>query len=62
MYPDQGNGGYTSVHSDVYLAYDTTANLFLPGTHVDLTERATQCLTDFSLDFERTNPAPQART
>ncbi len=58
VYPDQGNGGYTSVHSDVYLAYDTTANLFLPGTHVDLTERATQCLTDFSLDFERTNPVP----
>ena len=28
--------------------------MFLPGTHADLTIRATQCLTDFSFDFERT--------
>lgn len=55
IYPDQGNGGYTSVHSDVFLVYDTPTNMFLPGTHVLLTDRATQCLTDFSLDFERTN-------
>jgi hypothetical protein len=56
VYPETGNGGYTSVHSDVYLTYDTASNLFLPGTHVVLTDRATQCLTDFSLDFERTSP------
>ena len=31
-----GNGGYESVHTDVYLNYDAIANLFLPGTHVDL--------------------------
>jgi len=55
VYPETGNGGYTSVHSDVYLSYDTEANLFLPGTHVVLTDVATQCLTDFSLDFERTS-------
>jgi hypothetical protein len=55
VYPETGNGGYTSVHSDVYVAYDTEANLFLPGTHVALTQVATQCLTDFSLDFERTS-------
>ena len=55
VYPEQGNGGYTSVHTDVFLAYDAPTNLFLPGTHVVLTDRATQCLTDFSLDFERTN-------
>jgi hypothetical protein len=55
LYPEMGNGGYTSVHSDVYLAYDTATNMFLPGTHVVHTDRATQCLTDFSLDFERTN-------
>ena len=54
VYPDQGNGGYKSVHTDLHIAYDTTANLFLPGTHADLTIRATQCLTDFSFDFERT--------
>ena len=56
VYPETGNGGYTSVHSDVFLNYDTASNLFLPGTHVVLTDQATQCLTDFSLDFERTSP------
>ena len=56
VYPEMGNGGYTSVHSDVYIAYDTTTNMFLPGTHVVHTDKATQCLSDFSLDFERTNP------
>src|SRR5438093_4157767 len=56
VYPETGNGGYTSVHTDVYLNYDTQSNLFLPGTHVVLTDQATQCLTDFSLDFERTSP------
>src|SRR5262245_5400013 len=47
LYPEMGNGGYTSVHTDVYLAYDTLTNLFLPGTHVVHTDRAAQCLTDF---------------
>jgi Peptidase family M1 domain len=55
VYPETGNGGYTSLHTDVVLSYDTESNLFLPGTHVVLTQRATQCLTDFSLDFERTS-------
>jgi Peptidase family M1 domain len=55
VYPETGNGGYRSVHSDVFLNYDTASNLFLPGTHVVLTDSATQCLTDFSLDFERTS-------
>ena len=55
VYPEMGNGGYTSVHSDVHIAYDTATNMFLPGTHVVHTDKATQCLTDFSLDFERTN-------
>ena len=50
-----GNGGYTSVHTDIYIVYDAATNMFLPGTHVDLTQQATQCLTDFSLDFERTS-------
>jgi hypothetical protein len=53
VYPDQGNGGYRSVHTDLYIVYDTAANLFLPGNHADLTIRSTQCLTDFSFDFER---------
>jgi hypothetical protein len=54
VYPDQGNGGYTSVHTDLHIVYDTQTNQFLPGNHADLTIRATQCLTDFSFDFERT--------
>jgi hypothetical protein len=55
VYPEMGNGGYTSVHSDIYIVYDAATNMFLPGNHVDLTQQATQCLTDFSLDFERTS-------
>jgi len=51
-----GNGGYQSLHTDVYTVYDADANLFLPGNHVDLAQRSTQCLSDFSLDFERKNP------
>jgi Peptidase family M1 domain len=52
-YPDTGNGGYTSLHTDVHMIYDAPSNHFLPGNHVVLTDRATQCLTEFSLDFER---------
>jgi hypothetical protein len=53
MYPETGNGGYTSLHTDVHMVYDATTNLFLPGNDVALTDRATQCLTSLSLDFER---------
>src|SRR5215813_12907886 len=53
LYPDTGNGGYTSLHTLVHLVYDAKANRFLPGNKVILTDRATQCLTSFSLDFER---------
>ena len=53
VYPDTGNGGYTSVHTDVRLRYDEPTDMFLPGTHVVLTDKATQCLTSFSLDLER---------
>src|SRR5215471_8522865 len=53
VYPDTGNGGYTSVHTDVNMVYDATSNMFLPGNNVVLTDQATQCLTSFSLDFER---------
>ena len=50
-----GNGGYVSEHTDLHIAYETATNQFLPGTRADLVQRATQCLSDFSLDFERTN-------
>jgi len=53
VYPDTGNGGYTSLNTTVHMVYDAAGNLFLPGNHVVLTDRATQCLTSFSLDFER---------
>jgi hypothetical protein len=55
VYPEEGNGGYTSLHTDVHLNYDAPTNLLLPGTHVDLRVRATQCLTDLSFDFERSS-------
>jgi hypothetical protein len=55
LYPDTGNGGYTSLHTLVHLVYDATTNMFLPGNQVILTDRAAQCLTSFSLDFERTS-------
>jgi hypothetical protein len=53
VYPDTGNGGYISLHTDIRLVYSATANRFLRGNHVRLTDRATKCLTEFSLDFER---------
>ena len=53
VYPETGNGGYTSLHTLMRLVYDATTNRFLPGNRVVLTDRATQCLTSFSLDFER---------
>ena len=55
VYPEMGNGGYTSLHTDLYLNYDAIANLFLPGTHADLQVKSTQCLSDLSFDFEQTN-------
>ena len=60
VYPETGNGGYTSVHTDVNLRYDAVHNLFLRGTHVSMTQRATQCLSQFSLDFEKQNAAGAA--
>jgi hypothetical protein len=56
VYPEMGNGGYTSIHSDVNLIYNAVENEFLPGTNVVLGDKATQCLSDFSLDFERKGP------
>src|ERR1051326_3775279 len=29
LYPEMGNGGYTSLHTDLYLDYDAVANQFL---------------------------------
>jgi hypothetical protein len=53
VYPETGNGGYRSLHTDVHLKYDATRNRFLAGNHVVLTDHATMCLRSFSLDLER---------
>src|ERR1700759_5170698 len=55
VYPETGNGGYRSVHTGVRMVYDAGTNTFLPGNNVALTDQATQCLTSFSLDFERSS-------
>jgi hypothetical protein len=60
LYPETGNGGYTSLHTLVQLVYNATTNKFLPGNRVVLTDHATQCLTSFSLDFERTSAGTSA--
>ncbi len=52
VWPELGNGGYKSIHTDIFTVYDANTNLFLPGNHVELTQTATQCLTEFSLDFD----------
>jgi peptidase M1-like protein len=53
LYPETGNGGYTSLHTLVHLVYDANADRFLTGNRVVLTDRADKCLTSLSLDFER---------
>jgi hypothetical protein len=55
LYPEMGNGGYTSLHTDLSLDYDAIANQFLAGTQANLQVRSTQCLSDLSFDFEQTN-------
>jgi hypothetical protein len=55
VYPDMGNGGYTSLHTDVHMVYDAPTDQFLAGNHVVLTDRSTQCLSELSLDFERSS-------
>jgi len=56
VYPEMGNGGYESVHTDVNLVYDAVENEFLDGNNVVLTQLSTQCLSDFSLDFAAQTP------
>ena len=55
VYPETGNGGYQSIHTSVHMVYDADTNTLLPGNNVALTDQATQCLTSFSLDFERSS-------
>jgi aminopeptidase N len=46
-----GNTGYDAQHYDLTLNYDPATNAMLPGTQADITIRATQNLSEFSLDF-----------
>ena len=62
VWPELGNGGYKSLHTDVFTVYDAPTNKFLPGNHVDLTQQATQCLSEFSLDFDRKNSISSTAT
>jgi hypothetical protein len=55
VYPETGNGGYQSIHTSVHMVYDADTNKFLSGNNVALTDQATQCLTSFGLDFERSS-------
>jgi aminopeptidase N len=50
-----GNTGYDAQHYDLTLNYDPAANLFKPGTKADITLRATQNLSEFSLDLRGLN-------
>jgi aminopeptidase N len=52
LFPQIGNGGYDAKHYDLRLSYDPTTNLLLPGTETTITARATQDLSQFSLDFQ----------
>ena len=49
--PTIGNGGYDALHYDVTLNYDPAANLMLPGSATAITMKATQGLSEFSLDL-----------
>ncbi len=63
VWPELGNSGYQSIHSDVFTVYDAPTDKFLPGTHVDLTQKSTQCLSNFAVDFDtHNNISPTATT
>ena len=44
LYPDTGNGGYTSLHTLVHLVYDATTNKFLPGNRSEERRVGKECL------------------
>jgi aminopeptidase N len=51
LLPTIGNGGYDALHYDVTLNYDPAENLMLPGSATAITMKATQGLSEFSLDL-----------
>jgi hypothetical protein len=52
LFPQIGNGGYDALHYALELNYDPANNLFRPGTATTMRARATQDLSEFSLDFQ----------
>ncbi len=58
VYPDMGNGGYTERPHGRPHGLRRTVQQVPAGQPRVLTDRATQCLTDFSLDLERTSVLP----
>ena len=58
VYPQGGNGGYKSVHTDTNLNPRRRAVEPVPrlGRTSTRPSQATQCLTDFSFDFETKAP------
>jgi hypothetical protein len=52
LFPQIGNGGYRVKHYDIELDYDPDANVFERGTETTILARATQNLSEFSLDFQ----------
>ena len=51
LLPTIGNGGYDAQHYDLTINYDPVANTMVSST--DITIRATQALSEFSLDLHR---------
>jgi Peptidase family M1 domain/Peptidase M1 N-terminal domain len=52
LFPQIGNGGYDVKHYDIDLDYDPVANVFEDGTSTTISARATQNLSELSLDFQ----------
>ncbi len=52
LFPQIGNGGYDALHYTIELDYDPVNNVFKPGTATTIRARATQNLSEFSLDFQ----------
>jgi|GEM_PF-693440 aminopeptidase N len=51
LLPAIGNGGYDTQHYDATFNYDPATNTMLPGSQTVITMRATQALSEFSLDL-----------
>ena len=50
-----GNTGYDAQHYDLTFNYDPVANTFNAGTKADVTLKATQNLSELSMDFRGLN-------